>query len=372
LYQINTLINHNFIHNLSFSFIFYSSIYAVLYNRVDSIEYYLIYGLGSLSFWIYFSSTKFKKLEVLLYLFPLLIFCIKILFLKSYDFINYIVFINNLVIGSVIYKNLHLINFNRHYVITSVILIISLIINYFTGSIISNEIFNRTFYTIPLILLFVPLIVQANYKKTNIVFNLLLLLVVSGLSLSRSVTFPLLVYFLCFFLFKTSMFRIITILAVIFFSSKYFYVELDSNRYLDFILNKGFDGGARTYSWIKFYKEIEVKNIILGFNESDLKQILINSFGSSDNTFHNSLIHAFILGGALMIFYFFSPLYKLIYSVNENKSLNGLITSIALICTLFIKLMTDKIILVQRFDFLYLGILFLEIKNFKNQQKVNK
>lgn len=360
------MIKQNSIHQLSFSLIFYSSIYAVLFNRVDSLEYYLIYGLGSLIYWFYFSFKKFKKLKVLLFIFPLIIFCIKILILKSYDFIEYIVFMNNLIIGFIIYKNLHLINFNKHFMITSIVLIISLVFNYFNGKIINNEIFNRTYYTLPLILLFIPLIVQANYIKTNLLFNSLLLLMVSVLSLSRAVTYTLLVYFFCFFFFKISTLQKIAIFIIVFFSSKYFFMDQVSNGYLDFVLNKGLEGGSRIYSWIEFYKEIEIENFVLGFNKNDLKQILINSFGSSDNTFHNSLIHAFILGGGIMTFYFFAPLYKLIFVVKENNNLKGIITMMALISVLIVKTMTDKILFVQRFDYLYIGILFLETKTLKN------
>lgn len=366
------MIRHNTIHELSFSLIFYSSIYAVFFNRVDSLEYYLIYGVGSLSYWIYFSSAKFKKLKVLLFTFPLVIFLFKILILKSYDFIEYIVFTNNLIVGFIIYKNLHKINFNKHFIITSIFLITSLIINYSKGIIINNEIFNRTFYTIPLILLFIPLIVQANYRKTSLLFNSLILLTVSVLSLSRAVTFALLFYFFCFFFLKSSTLQKITILIIVLFSLKYFFIDQDSNRYLDFILKKGLDGGSRINSWIEFYKEIEIENIILGFNKNDLKPILINSYGSSDNTFHNSLIHAFILGGALMTFYFFSPLLKFIYLIKKNNNLKGIIIFMALIGVFFVKSMTDKIILVQRFDYLYVGLLFLDEKIFKSPQKLIK
>lgn len=367
-----------YLSNTVFYMLFLSSLIAIILDYKNNIIYYLIYGISIFLsiILIIFSKKKLTITKNFLIIFSLL----TVIYLNRYTIYNdvelqyTIVSFINILVGYSISLNLEKINFKFLLYFTNIFIIyfIVMIANNSLLLLGNTEYLNRTYYTLPSVLL---LMITAYkdfvlFKKVDI-FIIMLFLLVAILSFSRSsMLFPLLAVFL-FFIIKKRILAIVIIIPLII----YLIINIDFTEinYLGDLITRieerGLDSGRYEF-WQDHISQINFTKFIIGYDFNEVHKTLSSYFEDpKSHTLHSSLLHIHIIYGVIgliiFILYFYRQ-FSLIYTYKMsyyNKIIYTLI-----IFTFLSKILFETVLFVQRYDFIFYAILFHSGQYLKKRQ----
>ena len=374
--------------NISFYLIFLSSLVSVILNYAANIIYYIVYifSIGLFMILIFVSKkNKFLTIDFLI-----ILGLISIAFLLRYasysDLEIQYIFVSfiNIIVGYAIALNLKRINF-KLLLYVSCFFIIIFILTIANDSLLllgNTEYLNRTYYTLPVVLL----LLITSYKdfvffqKIDI-YIVVIFLIVAILSFSRSsMLFPLIAVII--FMFSRQKLISIIIIIPIFI---YLIVNIDFYQ-LNFlgdlitrIEERGLDSGRYEF-WQEHLSHMTFYKFIVGYSFNDVYMTLANYFQDPEShTLHSSLLHIHIIYGIIGLFIFglfFFRIFNVMFIVKQNFILNKIIFTL-LIFTFLSKVLFETALFVQRYDFIFYAILFhsvlfsSKIKDLKYEKNSN-
>jgi len=365
--------------NILFSIIFFNTLVAILFDK-QGLVYYMLHFISLLGFLICFLIMKHNEGMIKLFLFVFSIFSIPLLFhllFYSDPSIAYIIVIySSIMVGYIIYRNFLQINFTMVYYITVVLMIVFILVispQLNTGNLLGNtDYLNRTYYTVPLTLLYLSVVLQdfLNNKYFS-VLKLLLFTSVAVLSFSRStmvISFLILFYiFIRNFSLKKIVYLVSFIVMVSYVYFQY-YEEISSivffiENSLERVSERGLDTGRYVF-WKAHIEDFNMFNFIFGFSIEKIWHFLDYYWhDGGHHTLHNSMLQAqiyFGLVGILVWLYFIIvfPLYIFLQK-KQDKIL------VLLVYTLFLaKASFETMLFVQRYDYIFYAFIFLLLDYF--------
>lgn len=232
---------------------------------------------------------------------------------------------------------------------------------------------NRTYYTVPLVILLFCMVISDYYRGVNnSYFSVTLLFIVSILSNSRSVStivfllmsaFPIRYILGGRYSIKALIFLPIALISIA--VTLYFMAGIINDlSLLKRFSERGLDSGRFVF-WAYYLTELDYKSIFLGVNVNQLWVTLDDLFFNDGgrHTLHNSFLSLHSHGGIIPVIFLVFTFLKL---VDKNFSNNRGILVIGAFFILIAKANFDVIIFPQRFDFLMFAVIFFLWSNKKH------
>lgn len=368
-------IKNQLLPNLSFILVFLGSFFAIILNYKNSLIYYLVYFIGIfLSFILIYQSKK--KLR------PLLIFGITFFFLTfqflvryglyedtplDYIFVSFI----NIIIGYGLALNIEKINFRIVFYTCSLSLFI--FIPFFTtyGN---TEYLNRTYYTLPMVLLLMSVAYKdlIEFRKPDALV-IFIFFIISMLSVSRStILFSLLSVFITLLTRNRTLVVLILPMLMLVIYQLDIFNSIASMEMVTRLQSRGIDSGRYIF-WGDHISRLTVVKFFFGYSISDVTTVLSDYFSEKGHTLHSSLLHAQTFYGISGVIIFILLFYRLlnVFRYIKNIPIFEKIVYILTVLTFLSKALFDTIFFVQRYDFIFFMLLFHSNIKPSSQHKIS-